>query len=239
MKKTFLMISFQVFFVLIAVSTGLSEQASAPVINFEEKTFDAKEIKSIEYIEHTFNVYNKGSSILEITDVKASCGCTAVNYDKTIPPGQSGHITLKVNIKGRSGSIEKTARVYSNDPVNNEETLTIKAFIKESIKISSKSVRFRGEEGAVQTQWVDIIAQEQKPLSIKPGVFSLKEKMTYTIEEVEKGRAFKIVFKNMPQSAGRFTGYLNLMTNYDDTPEIKISISCNFSKDKAENEKRQ
>jgi hypothetical protein len=239
MKKTLFLISFPFLFSLLIASTGLSEQASGPVIMFEEKTYDAKEIKSSEYIEHTFKVYNKGTGTLEISDVKASCGCTAVNYDKTILPGQTGSITLKVNIKGRTGSIEKTARVYSNDTRNSEETLTVKAFIKESIRISSKTVRFKGEEGAVQTQSVDIIAQEQKPLSIKPGVFSLQEKMTYSIEETEKGKAFKIVFKNMPQPAGRFSGYLNLMTNYDDTPEIKITISCNFSGDKADNEKKQ
>jgi len=238
MKKILFKVFFPVLYILLAVSSGLSQQAS-PRIMFEEKTYDAKEIKGSEYIEHSFKVYNKGTSPLEITDVKASCGCTAVNYDKTIAPGQTGSVTLKVNIRGRTGSIEKTARVYSNDPRNSETTLSIKAFIKESIRVSSKNVRFKGEEGSVQTLSVDIIAQEQKPLSIKPGVFSLQEKMTYSIAETEKGREFKVIFKNMPQPAGRFSGYLNLMTNYDDNPEIKITISCSFSRGKADNEKKQ
>jgi hypothetical protein len=239
MKKTLFLILFPVFLMLLIASTGLSGQEPAPQLVFEEKTFDAKEIKGGDYLEHTFKVFNKGAGTLEITDVKASCGCTAVNYDKTILPGKEGSITLKVNIKGRTGSLDKTARVYSNDPKAMEETLSIKAFIKESIKVSSKSVRFKGKEGTVQTQSIDIIAQEQKPLSIKPGVFSLQDKMTYTIEETEKGKAFRIVFTNMPQPAGRFSGYLNLTTNYDDSPEIKISLNCNFSKDKEDNEGKQ
>lgn len=128
--------------------------------------------------------------------------------------------------------------MYSNDPQNGEAVLTVKAFVKESILVSSKALRFKGKEGTVLTQSVDITAQEEKPLSIKPGVFSLQEKMTYRIEEVEKGKAFKIFFTNLPLPAGRFSGSLKLMTNYDDNPEISITISGNFSKDTEDNEKK-
>lgn len=88
------------------------------------------------------------------------------------------------------------------------------------------------------TQSVDITAQEEKPLSIKPGVFSLQGKMTYRIEEVEKGKSFKIFFTNLPLPAGRFSGSLKLMTNYDDNTEISITINGNFSKDTEDNEKK-
>jgi len=239
MKSKLLLIPFFVVSFLIEASIGICEQSSSPSIFFEEKIFDAGDIKGNGYLEHTFKVYNKGESPLEITEVKASCGCTAVNFDKTIPPGKEGNITLKVNIKGNTGAIEKTARVFSNDPQNYMVILTIKAFIKESILVSSKSVRFRGKEGSVLTQSIDIIAQEQKPLSIKPGVFSLQEKMNYTIEETEKGKAFRIVFTNKPQPAGHFNGYLSLTTNYEDNPEIKISINGNFLKDAEDNGKKQ
>jgi len=129
--------------------------------------------------------------------------------------------------------------VYSNDIRNNQEALTVKALIKDSLQILPKALSFRGEEGAVLTQSVDIIAQEDKPLSIKPGAFNLQDKMTYRIEETEKGKAFKITFTNMPQPAGRFSGYLKLMTNYDDKPEITITLNCRFTKDAKDNEKKQ
>lgn len=162
-----------------------------------------------------------------------------VSFDKTILPGGEGKINLKVNIKGKSGSIQKSVKVYSNDLENNETVLTIKAFIMESIKISSKILRFKGKEGEVLTQSIDITAQEEKPLNIKPSVFSLQEKMTYSIEEIEKGKAYKIIFTNLPQPVGRFNGSLKLMTNYDDNPEIIITIRGNFSKDSEADEEKQ
>ena len=146
---------------------------------------------------------------------------------------------MKVSIKGKTGSVEKSVHVLSNDPEKSEEVLTLRASIRESIQISSKTLRFRGKEGTVQTQSVDIIAQEEKPLSIKPGVFSLQEKMTYSIKEIEKGKSFRIEFTNMPQPAGRFNGSLIMTTNYDDNPEIKISISANFIKNPEDNDKKQ
>ena len=63
--------------------------------------------------------------------------------------------------------------------------------------------------------------------------------MTYKIEEIEKGRAFKIVFTNLPQPAGRLRGSLKLMTNYDDNPEITITLTGNFTKKTEDNEEKQ
>lgn len=162
-----------------------------------------------------------------------------VRHDRTILPGGEGKIDVKITIKGKIGSISKTVRVYSNDISNNPELLTVKALIKDSIQISSKSLSFKGKEGEVLTQSVDIIAQEDKPLDIKAGVFSLQDKVTYRIEETEKGRAFKITFTNLPQPAGRFRGTLKLTTNYDDKPEITITLSGRFTEDTKENEEEQ
>jgi hypothetical protein len=62
--------------------------------------------------------------------------------------------------------------------------------------------------------------------------------MSYRIKEIQKGKAFKIYFINVSLSAGRFHGFLKLMTNYDDKPEIKIFLSGNF-KNTEDNEKEQ
>jgi hypothetical protein len=143
-----------------------------------------------------------------------------------------------VKIQGYIGEIEKTARVFSNDPQSNIEILTLKANIRQSIQVSPTSLDFQGLEGSVLTRSVDIISMGEKPLNIKPGTFNLKDKMTYRIEEVQKGKLFRIYFTNLPVAAGSFKGLLVLTTNYDDAPEIKISLNGNFQKNTDANEKR-
>jgi hypothetical protein len=143
-----------------------------------------------------------------------------------------------VKIQGHVGGIEKTARVYCNDPQSNIEVLTLKANIRQSVQASPTALMFQGQEGVVQTLSVDIISSEDKPLDIKPASFNLKEKVTYRIEEVQKGKLFRIYFTNVPDSAGSFNGFLQLTTNYDDTPEIRISLNGVFQKNNGINDKK-
>jgi hypothetical protein len=70
MKNKFYPAFYAVLFILFISSFCMAEEKSGPSIFFAEKTFDAKEIKSGEYLEHTFKVQNKGNSPLEISDVK-------------------------------------------------------------------------------------------------------------------------------------------------------------------------
>jgi hypothetical protein len=89
----------------------------------------------------------------------------------------------------------------------------------------------------VLTQSVEIIAQEEKPLNIKAGEFSLRDKMAFRLEETVKGKVFKLYFTNVPLPAGHFSGSLKLMTNYKDKPEITVPISGDFQQETEENEK--
>jgi hypothetical protein len=143
-----------------------------------------------------------------------------------------------VKIQGHVGGIEKTARIYSNDPQSDIEILTLKANIRQSVQALPTALMFQGQEGAVQTQSVDIMSSEDKPLDIKPSSFNLKDKLTYRIEEVQKGKHFRIYFTNVPDASGYFNGFLILTTNYDDTPEIRISLNGTFQKNIGINDKK-
>jgi len=70
MKKQLYPIYFSILIILIISSLCFAEEISAPSISIDEKSFDAKEIKSGDYLEHTFKVMNKGGNTLEISDVK-------------------------------------------------------------------------------------------------------------------------------------------------------------------------
>jgi hypothetical protein len=70
MNRTPYKISLSTFFILLIYSFCLAGEESGPRIFIEEPAFDAKEISSAEYLEHTFKVINNGDSALEISDVK-------------------------------------------------------------------------------------------------------------------------------------------------------------------------
>jgi hypothetical protein len=67
--------------------------------------------------EHEFKVGNSGNDTLVIENVKVGWGCSA-RFDRDIPPGGEGTITITLDTKGCRGVNKKSALVYSNDPRN-------------------------------------------------------------------------------------------------------------------------
>ena len=101
-------------------------QLMQPKLILQQSSFDFGDIKQGEKVSHTFVLSNGGGDLLTITDVKASCGCTAANpEDRELAPGQSTNLVVTFNSAGRMGKQSKTVRIYSNDPENPEMLLKI------------------------------------------------------------------------------------------------------------------
>lgn len=146
------------------------------------------------------------------------------SFDRTVPPGGEGKITLTVNTKGYSGEIHKAALVHTNDPKMQRVQIGVKAFVQVPILISSQNVflRPRGDEADAKT--VKIEAGFEKPLVIEPEEFNLEGKIAYEIKEVIKSRSYVITFTTLPKIKGMVDGFLKLKTNYEETPTVKIRI---------------
>ena len=74
-------------------------------------------------IEFPFVIRNTGTSPLMITDVRAGCGCTVVDYDTLIPPKGSGTLLQKLDLHGLTGVVRRGVTVLSN--ASNEPALRL------------------------------------------------------------------------------------------------------------------
>ena len=108
-----------------------AELADAPIMKFENTTYNFDKAKQGEKVECTFVFKNEGVNDLIIRKVKASCGCTGTNPEKTIlKKGESSKITATFNTAGRTGKQYKTVTVISNDPVNSTVSLTLEGTVE-------------------------------------------------------------------------------------------------------------
>jgi Protein of unknown function (DUF1573) len=106
---------------LISVSYS---QLLGPKIVFQEKEYDFGTAVQGERVKHNFVVTNNGDDTLKISNVHASCGCTAALPDKKeLLPGESTNIKVEFNSTGRTGSQVKYITVNSNDKDNPEFVL--------------------------------------------------------------------------------------------------------------------
>jgi hypothetical protein len=106
MKRNFLVLG-----MMILVS-GLNAQ---PKLNFATVRHDYGNInEAAGKKEAIFNFTNTGDSVLVITRVQPSCGCTASDYTKSpVPPGGKGFVTAVFDPSYNS-HFAKSISVYSN-----------------------------------------------------------------------------------------------------------------------------
>jgi hypothetical protein len=147
------------------------------------------------------------------------------DFDKAIPPGGKGKITLVVRTEGRSGELLKSARIISNDPSKKTFAIYIKALVKSPIYLSPKSVYLYGNEGQQISRAINVTAGLDRSLELEPVDFNLGRFVKYDIQEMEEGKLFQINFTNRTSKPQVYQGFLKLKTNYPERPEIIIHIT--------------
>jgi hypothetical protein len=150
------------------------------------------------------------------------------SYDRSIPPGGEGKITLKLNTTGYEGKVRKAARVYTNDPKTPQEILVIDALVKTPIMVSDKVVFLQGTTQETITRSIDIRGELNKPLKLEPVDYTLDKKVKFNIEEVTKGKHYRVTFTSIPNVGNYYQGLLKLRTSYPEKPELVIHVRGKF-----------
>jgi hypothetical protein len=114
---------------------GTVDKDAMPVITFEEDVHDFGKINTGERVTYAFKFKNTGKSVLVISNVSTSCGCTVSSYPKQpIKPGEESTLDISFNSAGKHGLQSKTITVYSNTEPP-ATTITIKAQVVEADNI--------------------------------------------------------------------------------------------------------
>ena len=67
-------------------------------------------------LNRVIKVKNTGKGALNIESVTPSCGCTTVDFPKSIAPGKEGSIKVRLNTGTSPGVHTKTVTIKTNDP---------------------------------------------------------------------------------------------------------------------------
>jgi len=149
-------------------------------------------------------------------------------FDRSIPPGGEGKITLNLNTRGYEGKVRKTARVYTNDPKTPQDMIVIEALVKTPIVMSGRMVLLQGTTQETITRTVDIKGELNKPLKLEPVDYTLGKKVKFNIEEIAKGKHYRVTFTSIPNVGNYYHGLLKLRTSYPEKPELVIHVRGKF-----------
>lgn len=85
-----------------------------PVLKLDKEVHDFGTIVNGTPVETIFKYTNTGNSMLVVSNIKSTCGCTVPsNYTKEVAPGETGQFTVKFNGKG-SGKVSKSLTMTTN-----------------------------------------------------------------------------------------------------------------------------
>jgi len=120
-------------------------------------------------VSHRYRVTNKGSAVLEITEIIPSCGCSySVAGQKSLKPGEETFIEVVFDPSGMIGNIQKTIMVRSNDPKNGEYVLTFEASVIREIMPDSTFAIFSGvaRSGPAMSKTIRLESGDGQPIVV-------------------------------------------------------------------------
>lgn len=106
------------------------QMAEAPKLTFESNTVDFGTVSDATEIEKTLTLTNVGKTKLNIRQVDTNCDCVVTSLKKeNLSPGKSADLKISFVAAERKGRQFKTITIFSNDPANPTQTLSVKALV--------------------------------------------------------------------------------------------------------------
>lgn len=128
--------------------------------------FDAGRIEAGTKVSHTYELRNPGTTDIPIV-VKASCGCTATEYDRVIPAGGTGKVTAVLDTTRMRGRVEKSIDVMNEKEGGRLLTLTILAEPVRALFVDpTDQPTLRGPVGALKPIVLTVSAPDDVPFEI-------------------------------------------------------------------------
>ncbi|MDZ7635458.1 MAG: DUF1573 domain-containing protein [Bacteroidales bacterium] len=234
--------------ILLLMAAGLSAQ---PKLSFASTRHDYGNMKEeAGKKEALFSFTNTGDSVLVITRVQPSCGCTASDYTKSpVPPGGKGFVTAVFDPRGYNSRFAKSISVYSNS----KPAVTVliiegtvaprEKTVDELFTFAVGPVRFESNHLAFTTtkktekksKEMQVINTSKEPATIEfeglPAHLSLKVNPT-TIKPGEKGVVVGTYDAKLNVSAwGNVNDLVRLKVNGSPMPNIYLYVSANLVED--------
>lgn len=108
-----------------------AERASAPILSIADKLKNLGKTTQGEVVKVEYVLSNNGQKPLNIRKIDAQGSYVEAKLsDYDIKPGKTAKLEVSFDTKGRRGLQNKTVYIYSNDPVNPTQVVTIRTTIQ-------------------------------------------------------------------------------------------------------------
>jgi hypothetical protein len=148
-----------------------------------------------------------------------------VRYDRTVPPGGVGKVTLQVNTSGFQGRITKSAQVTTNDPKQRNSKIYLSINVRAYVIVEpGPRIMLRGIVGDDIQSVLRIRSSENQPFEITRIDTNLRSVIDYELSRKDDTDAYtlKVMSKAVDQKTA--SGFLTLHTNHPKKKVVRLSV---------------
>jgi len=208
-------------------AASVSTNGTGPRIVFVAPVYDFGKVAGGEVVKHEFAFTNAGGRLLQINDVRTSCGCTTPgNWSRQVEPGKGGTIPIEFHTGNFNGPVMKQVTVTSNDTNQPVVALQIKGTVWRPIDVSPQSVVLRFLTGSPSNVFttVRLVNNQEEPLVLSDPV-SNNPGIAAELKTNQAGKEFQLIVRTVPPlGPGNVTGRVTLKTSLPKTPLLEVPV---------------
>jgi hypothetical protein len=146
-------------------------------------------------------------------------------YDRVIPPGGTGQITLGIDTNSVRGEFDKKAIVWSNDSQRKSVALYLKGEVKPHISlVPGAYISLQGFKGRVPAEKLEIINNHKQPFKITRIISDLPDNIVWHLKETKPGYSYTLEVEDISKRPGQYSGHLVVQTDQPQKPKLVIIV---------------
>jgi hypothetical protein len=213
---------------LLALTAGMALGAEPRAV-LTETVHDFGKVFEDKALTYTFLLKNEGNAPLRVEDVDPDCACTVADYDRVIPPGGQGRITLGIKPYSVLRDFLKLAKVKVNDPARPEMELSLKGYVQPIIEIQPNHiVRLRGRVDEEVRGQVRFISHLPAPWQITSFDNSIPQRIAVDVKVEKPGQVYVLEVRNLSRESGNYGGKIELHTTSAERPRLIVRVFANI-----------
>ncbi len=216
--------------ILLLVLLFSGSASAAPALRVESLEHDFGEIVQGDRVDYVFRFHNAGDQVLEIGQLRSSCGCTAALLStRRLAPGAMGELQVTFNSQDFRGEIQKMVTFDTNDPDHASITFSLRGTVKAELFLDPERVNWGVVEQADPlVSELEIVNNSsrsirlQSPEVTSPGIQAELSSLTVAPGE----RTSLRISAEFPPDKKRIAGYVIIVTDFTNVPQLKVPVSA-------------
>jgi hypothetical protein len=216
------------------------EPQARPVAVVEEEEFDFGNLRNKTMDNrHVFKVRNEGTAPLRFTNASVSCTkCTFVDLPEApLAPGETCEIVVRWNVDTYEDHFRQSAKVQTNDPDHEELRFVITGKVVRPLAVEPEKLVFTnarvGELNQAKVRLLAFFSDHLQVTGFKLAEPSTEEYFDITTTPLSKDELEKAAQSGIEVTVtikpglpvGSINQSLQLTTNIEEDPEVKVPIS--------------